>query len=318
MPYVPVGTTTTNPGLQHQASVYYVKKGLDRLMPKLYFVQLGYSVPLPLHSGKVVQMFRFNLPGINTTPAAEGVVPNPVPQSSYTISAVVEQYSDYMSSSTLYDDTDINSEGTNQMVSDLSYRGAVSADTITRIELDSNIAYQVPTLGANLSAADFKYVTALMSGANVMPYGSGDWMAVIHPFLKFDLESDNTAGGFIDAMKYTNGTAVLNGEIGKVGGCRIMMSTNVGTNGATAPNTLYYSYVFGYQAFAVIDLAGRGPSKVTDPKNERFNVKVFNPKDDAADPTHEIGTIAYYRFTYATKLTDPQRMRVILSDASII
>ena len=157
MPAVPVGTTTQNPGLLHQASaIYFVKKGLDRLMPELYFYQLGFNITLPRNVGRTVQMFRFNLPGQNTVPAAEGVNPNPVPQSSYPITSIVEQYSDYMDSSTLYDETDINSIGSAaQMVEDLSFRASLSVDSIVRAELDSNTAYVVPTIGANLSVADF-------------------------------------------------------------------------------------------------------------------------------------------------------------------
>lgn len=319
MPAVPVGTTTQNPGLLHQASaIYFVKKGLDRLMPELYFWQLGYSITMPRNSGRTIQMFRFNLPGQNTVPAAEGVNPNPVPQSSYPITSIVEQYSDYMDSSTLYDETDINSIGAAaQMVEDLSFRAALSVDSITRAELDSNTAYTIPTIGANLTVADFKASRSLMQGSNVRPYGSGDWMAVIHPYVEYDLISDNTAGGFIDALKYTAGTRVLNGEIGKVAGTRIMTSTNVNITGA-APNQLYSAYMFGYQAFAVIPLAGSGPSKVTDPKNQRFKVSVVKPGIGPANPTGEIGTIASYRFVMAAKLTDPQRMRVILCNASLV
>jgi N4-gp56 family major capsid protein len=319
MAAVPVGTTTQNPGLLHQASaIYFVKKGLDRLMPELYFFQLGFKVTLPLHSGRTVQMFRFNLPGANTVPAAEGVNPNPVPQSSYPITAIVEQYSDYMDSSALYDETDINSIGSAaQMVEDLSFRAAISVDAIVRAELDSNTAYTILTLGANLTVADFKASVALMRGSNVRPYGSGDWMAVIHPYVEYDLISDNTAGGFIDCMKYQNGIKLLNGEIGKVAGCRLMTSTNVNITG-TAPNQLFSAYVFGYQAFAVIPLAGKGPSDVTDPKNERFKVSVVKPGIGPANPTGEVGTIASYRFVMATKLTDPQRMRIIQCDASLV
>jgi len=319
MPAVPVGTTTNNPGLLHQASaIYFVKKGLDRLMPELYFWQLGYKVSLPRNVGKTIQMFRFNLPGQNTIPAAEGVNPNPVPQSSYPITSIVEQYSDYMDSSTLYDETDINSIGSAaQMVEDLSFRAALSVDSITRAELDSNTAYTVPTIGANLTTADFKANRALMMGSNVRPFGSGDWMAVIHPYVEYDIISDNTAGGFIDSLKYAQGTKVLNGEIGKVAGTRLMTSTNVNITG-TAPNQLYSAYMFGYQSFCVIPLAGSGPSTVTDPKNQRFKVSVVKPGIGPANPTGEIGTIASYRFVMASKITDPQRMRIITCDASLV
>jgi N4-gp56 family major capsid protein len=316
MAYVPVGASTQNPGLQHQAAVYYDRQGLSRLYPMLQFNRIGYKKTLPLKSGRTIQMYRFNVPGANLTPAAEGIVPNPVPMSSYTISAQVEQYTDFTTTSTLYEETDI-SNTIEEAVATISFRGALTADTITRLEVDSAFPV-VPTVGANLTAADFKIQTTLMAGLNVMPYANGEWMAVVHPYCVYDLMADNTAGGFIDSTKYTNGAAVLNGEIGKIAGCRILRSTNVGNDGTTAPATKYYNYIFGYEAFAVIDLSGRGPKTVVDPANQRFKVEVFSDPKSLADPTGEIGTVIRYRFVYAAKAIDPQRGRIVAADASII
>src|SRR3569833_3033463 len=216
-----------------------------------------------------------------------------------------------MDSTTLNEETDINSIGSAaQMEEELSIRASLSVESIVRAELDSNTAYVVPTIGANLTVADFKANRTLMEGSNVRSYGNGSWMAVVHPYVEYDLMSDNTAGGFIDALKYTQGTRVLNGEIGTVAKCRIMSSTNVNGTG-TALNQLYSAYLFGYQAFAVIPLAGSGPSKVSDPKNERFKVSVVRPGIGPANPTGENSTNTSYRFVMATKLTDPQRMRII-------
>ena len=320
MPGVPVGTTTQNPGLQHYAAqIYYAKKFLDRLEPEFHFWQMGYQMTMPRKSGKTILMFRWNLPGANLTPAAEGVNPNPIPQSNYPISATLEQYSDYMDSSTLYDETNPDSRATAvQMVDDLSFRASLSLDTLVRAELDTNTAYQRPTLGAFLSVNDFKAATAEMKGFNVRPYAGGSFQAIIHPFTEYDIKADNTAGGFLDLTKYTSPEKAMNGEIGMVGGTRIMTSTNVAVTG-TAPGQLFSSYVFGYQAFAVIPLAGSGPSDVQDPQNQKFKVSVRNPEGGTpGNETGEIGTIAYYRFVTAFRITDPQRMRIILSDASLV
>lgn len=318
MAYAPAGSTTQTPSLQHQAGVtFYDRKGLTRLMANFYMLQVGTPKPLPMNSGKTIQMFRFSLPGSNTVPAAEGVIPNPVPQASNVITSTVEQYSDFMSSSALLNDTDINDTAT-QMIEDLSYRAALSADTIFRIEVDSNTSALVPTLGANLSAADFKAQTTLLKGLNVRTYADGNFMSIVHPYVTYDVISDNTAGGFIDASKYTRPDAVLNGELGKLGNCKIMESTNVGTNGAAAPSTLYNSYIFGAESMGQVDLAGRGPDKVVDPANERFKVNVIKGGASAADPTGEIGTYVSYRFVFAAKTLDASRIKIIQSDASLI
>lgn len=325
MAYAPAGTTTQSPGLNHMANViYFARKGLSRLMPNLYFTQVGNPQTLPLKSGRTIQWFRRGLPSVDTTPKADGVIPNPIPQTSNILTSTVEEYGDFMSSSTLFDDTNIDDAEMNGMIDDLSFQAAISADTIARLEVDSNTGSQVDTLGSTLSASDFKAQVAIMKGINVKPYGSsagstgGDFMAIAHPYVEYDLISDNTAGGFIDATKYTNGTAVLNGEIGKIGGCRIMSSTNVGNDGTAAPNTKYFTYIFGDQAFGIVDLAGRGPTKVTDPQNQRFNLMVSKGGPSGFDPTGTIGTYVAYRFVFAAKTFDGNRLKIVKADASLV
>jgi N4-gp56 family major capsid protein len=291
-------------------------------MPMLYFTQVGSPTTIPLKNGRTVQWFRRGLPAPDTSPKADGYIPNPIPQTYNTLTSLVEEYGDFMSSSTLWDETNIDDANVNGMVDDLSYQAAVSADTIARLEVDSNTARIFDTLGATLSANDFKAQVSLLKGINVRPYASGDFMAIAHPYVCYDIIADNTAGGFIDALKYTNGDDVLNGrlngELGKVGGCRIMESTNVGTDGVAAPNTKYYTYIFGNEAFGVVDLAGRGPTKVTDPLNQRFNLWVGKGGPAGWDPTGTIGSYVSYRFVFAAKTLDANRLTIIKADPSLI
>ncbi len=319
MAYAPAGTTTQSPGIAPMNNVtYFARKGLDRLMPNLYFNQVAYPQSLPHKSGRTIQWFRRGLPPADTAPKPDGVIPNPIPQTANVLTSTVEEYGDFMSSSTLWDETNIDDAEANGMVDDLSYQAAISADTISRFEVDSNTNSIVDTLGATLSASDFKAQVSIMKGINVRPYSGGDFMSIVHPYVVYDVISDNTAGGFIDALKYQNGQQVLNGEIGKVGGCRLMESTNVGTDGVAAPNTKYYTYIFGNGAFGVVDLAGRGPSKITDPLNQRFNLWVGKGGPTGWDPTGTIGTYVSYRFVYAAKTFDPNRLRIVKADASLV
>lgn len=319
MAYAPAGTTTQSPGIAPMNNVtYFARKGLDRLMANFYFTQVGNPYPLPMKSGRTIQWFRRGLPPADTAPKSDGVIPNPIPQTANTLTSTVEEYGDFMSSSTLWDETNIDDAEANGMVEDLSYQASISADTIARLEVDSNVNSMVDTLGSTLSAADFKAQVSIMKGINVRPYANGDFMAIVHPYVVYDLIADNTAGGFIDATKYQNGQAVLNGEIGKIGGCRIMESTNVGTDGVAAPNTKYYTYIFGNGAFGIVDLAGRGPTKVTDPMNQRFDLWVGKGGPAGWDPTGTIGTYVSYRFVFAAKTFDGNRLKIVKADASLV
>jgi N4-gp56 family major capsid protein len=210
-----------------------------------------------------------------------------------------------------------------RMVLDLSYRAAGSVDTIIRTEIDSATGAMHATQGVYFSAQDSKAQVALMEGVNVRPrmgdIGVGKYMGICHPYVVYDLISDNTAGGFIDSMKYANGQQVLNGEVGEVGRVRWMTSTNVGSTG-TAPNVQYYSYIFGEGGVGIVDLSGKGPDRIQDPRNERFRVNVIEPGPNPADPVGEIAIYASYRFVFAAKILDATNYRfsIIKSDASLV
>lgn len=319
MAYAPPGSTTQTATLTHLATVYYERKSLDRLTAKFRFAAVCEPHDIPMNSGKTVQMKRYLLPGFNTTPAAEGVIGAPVQQASTTITATVETYNDFMSASTLLVDTDI-SDTKDQMVEDLSYRASGSVDTIIRTELDSVAATLVNTQGAFFSAQDSKAQVALMEGQNIRPRDDGNrYYGVCHPYVVFDLITDNTAGGFIDSLKYQSGMTVLNGEVGEVGRVRWLTSTNVATSGV-APAVLYTAYIIGQGAIGIVNLGGRGPDHVVDPRYERFSINWVQGGPAGFDPTGEIAGYASYRFVFTAKNLDPvvPRYRRIACDASVV
>ena len=321
MPTVPPSNVIGSSGLTHQASVYYDRLGLDKLLPMIQFQQVCESKPLPRNAGRTIQWYRFTAGVANTNPASDGVIGNPLSLASNTVSATVEEYNDHTSSSTLLEETDISPTVEN-MVANMSERGALTADTLARTEADSSVATTgVSTVGAYLSVADYKRNSIALAGLNIRPHTGQDYIVIQHPFVRYDVVSDNTAGGFIDAMKYTAGTQVLNGEIGRAGGCRILETTNVGTSG-TAPSVLYYTYLFGYRPMGCVDLSGSGPSQITDLNNQRFQTLVSKGGPSGFDPAGTTGTYVAYRFVTAFKLlytsNDQYRLKIIKADASLV
>lgn len=325
MAYAPAGNLTTTPTLAHLATVYYERKGLDTLMKRFVFREATVPDIMPLRSGKTMQFYRYSLFGANTTPAAEGAVSAGLPLTTTTISSTLSEYADFVTISTLLNETAIDpiTENASEM---LGYRAGYSADTITRTEFDSNVAsVSLNTLGSTFSANDLRRVTMLMEGADVRPMKGDDFLCIIHPYVLYDLMSDNTAGGFIDVLKYSNPAALVNGmtamsgEAGKMAGCRIIKSTNVGSTG-TAPNTLYYTYIVGKGAVGSIDLAGVGPTNVVDPEKQSFKINVIKGGPQIADPEGMIGSAVSYRFVFGVETLDSTtyRYRIVYSDSSII
>jgi N4-gp56 family major capsid protein len=319
MAYAPASNTTLTPSLTHLATVYYEKKALDQLTKTFQFRQCCMPDILPMRSGKTVQFYRYSLLAANTAPATEGAVGAGIPLTTTTITATVSEYADYITISTLLADTAIDPITENASFN-LGYRAGLTVDTIVRTEFDANVAsVQLATLGTALGAADARRAVALLKGVDVRPMESGEFYMIAHPYVIFDIVSDNTAGGFLDVNKYVSNTAILNNEVGKLGGCRVMESTNVGTTGS-APSTKYYTYVVGQGAVGAIELAGNGPTDVVDPQKQSFNINVIKGGPQIADPAGMIGSAVSYRFVFVAKTLDTStyRYRIILADSSIV
>jgi N4-gp56 family major capsid protein len=151
------------------------------------------------------------------------------------------------------------------------------------------------------------------------PRDSDMFTLIAHPYILYDLKSDNTVGGFTDLMKYANPQAAMSGEVGKFDNARIIASTNVGTSGA-APNVLYNTYLIGHETVGAVELPGNGPDTVTDPGNQSFNVNVVRGGPDKADPEGNIAGFVSYWFTFVAKLlkttNSAERHRRFTADAS--
>jgi N4-gp56 family major capsid protein len=203
----------------------------------------------------------------------------------------------------------------------LGYRAGLSTDTICRIELDTAASStDITPTGSNLTSSDLRRAKALLNGVDVQPKLGEDFLAILHPYVLYDIMSDNSAGGFIDVMRYSQPDVAMTGEVGKIEGCRIVKSTNVKTSSDAAPNTLYSSYVVGEGAMGVVSLGGNGPSNVVDPRKQSFAVNVIPGKPQIADPEGKIGFAVSYRFVFVAKLLDTTtyRYKTIPADPSII
>ncbi len=323
MAYAPASNTTATPSLAHLATVYYERKALDQLTKVFRFKQATVPDIMPLRSGKTIQFYRYGLLAANTTPASEGAVGTGIPLTTTTISATVSEYADYITISALLEETAIDPIVENATFN-LGYRAGLTVDTIVRTEFDANVSsVQLQTQSAALGAIDFRKVAAILEGTDVVPFdsdtwGEGSYIAIAHPYVLFDLMSDNTAGGFIDVGRYADPQAVLNNEAGKIGACRIMKSTNVGSTGAI-PSQKRYVYVVGKGAVGAIDLAGYGPTDVMDPQKQSFKINVIKGGPQIADPEGMIGSAASYRFAFVTKTLDTTnyRYRILLAQTSL-
>lgn len=316
MPASPAGMLTTSPQIGHYPAAYYKRRGLDRLLKRFVFISVCMPDEIPLREGKVIQWYRVDVPAANTQPSPEGNSQNPLAYGTSVVTATVQEYSDHISASTFMTETDISPTAEN-MVDWLSYRAGLSSDTIVRIELDTlPSGNHLSMEGTAFSGADASVARTLLRAVDVegTALDGEEFVGFIHPYIEYDLMADNSAGGWIDAKKYTTPESIINGEVGKIGGVRFVSTTNGGT-ATVGGNTVYNVYIIGTGAIGAVSLAGRGPSKVRNPKAQTFKVKVITGGADKSDPEGKIGTIVSYRFVFAAKLLDTSTYRYYIVDA---
>lgn len=304
------------------ASTFYAREALDQLMAKAQFHRFGKMDDIPRANGVTVQWFRDSLPGTNLTATAEGQSGTGLTGSGSTVTATVSQYSDFMTFSDMLVDTALDNRITAQ-AKNLGYRAAMSVDTIIRNVIDSGALAQTPGASTSLARTDLSQAVHVMQALNIEPLPGG-FQVVCSPYVTYDLVNDTTTGSIQDLKKGNGDTSFMNredrGYVGRYEQYEIWESNNV-TVTAGSPDK-FRTYVFGKGGYGVIDLAGRGPSKIIDPQNQRFKLKMW--KNSGAigpeNPEGKIAGILSYNFVFTAVSLDStnKRMRKIDTESTIV
>jgi N4-gp56 family major capsid protein len=309
----------------HVPTVYYRKKALDSLKKEFLFAEPCEREALPLGSGKRIQWFRRSNNSVNTSNTTEGTVSTGTKGGSATLTADVGQYSDYIAVSDWANDLSFSDEVA--AASDtLGYQAGLSVDTIVRTEIDSIGGTTVITcLGDFFSVTDGHKASTVLKGADVSPMDDGYFYGIMHAYTEYDMVNDPAAGGWLDLQKYTRPEKMDNTNarfIGAAYGVKWFRSNNVKIDTSATPDT-YRSYVFGKGGVGIVDLEGKGPSKVVNPKNEKFAIKTKRGGDSIADPEGVIAGTAAYNFKFCAKVLKtsnetPYRFRVFDNKVSLV
>ena len=161
--------------------------------------------------------------------------------------------------------------------------------------------------GDLITSALVKRAVALLEGGMVPRFGDGFYRCILHPYVKFDFESDAEVGGWIDAQRYAGSTNLFSGEIGKFAGVRFVTSTNarVLASSGTSSIDVYSTTIFGPRFFAIGDFGN----------NETF----VTPPGGHDDPGHQSALITWKGWvdamlvgegTSATNVSPPRYIRL--------
>src|SRR5947209_11521378 len=291
MAYSPASVTTSTSGLNHLASIYYDRLAVDNFKANLPYYEACDKRTLPMRSGKTIQLFGYNLLAANTTPGTEGTVGAGINPTTSIQSTTVQQYFDFMSFSDLLEETAIDPIIENASV-EMGYRAALTVNSLVSAGFDVAVAADASAaidLGDNefFNAAVARQMVMSLRGKNVRPKADCYFYGLIHPFAAYDLINDNTAGGVIDMVKYTEAEQLQRGIQGyrviDVLGCKFMETTTVPTssNFPSSGKTGYSTYVVGKDAVFAVNL---GKTQIPGEKNFNLIARNYQPGSSVADP----------------------------------
>ena len=289
--------TTLLDGLSPEMKTFYDMTLIDEASANLVHDQFGQKRPIPANGGKTIEFRKFAPLAKAITPLTEGVTPDGKSLTVSTITATVSQYGDYITQSDVLELTALDNtiiEATKL----LGKQAGATLDTVVRnaLQAGTNVTY-CPKIGAdgsetavtsraNLDATAqltvdvVQQVVAKLRAQNAPTIG-GDYVAIIHPYVAYDLMRDPE---WIDAHKYAQPDNLYTGEIGKIAGVRFVQTTEAKIyTGSGFPSGLavFSSLFLGDGAYGVTEITGgglqtivkqKGSAGTADPLDQRSSV----------------------------------------------
>ena len=223
--------TVTYANQATQRKTFYNRTLLERLTPKLVFMNHGQKKPMPKNEGDTVDFRRFQRLTPATTPLVEGVTPNGTNITIVNVTATCSQYGDYVTTSDKIDMVGIDPVVT-EIVEVQGEQAAETLDIVVRdvLVLGTNVFYvgggpdRINVAAAHVyDGATARRVRQVMSRNNVKPVpGAGAYIGFIHPDVAYDFKGD---AAWINANQYAATNALFEGEIGKLHGVRYIETT---------------------------------------------------------------------------------------------
>ena len=278
--------TTLLGGLTPEMKTFYDMTLIDEASPNLVHDQFGQKRPIPKNGGKKIEFRKFASLPKALTPLTEGVTPDGKSLTVTTIEAEVSQYGDYITQSDVLELTSIDNTIV-EATKILGRQAGTTLDTITRNILHTATnqwfcpkgdgTAVTTTSGLDntcvLTVDVIKQVVADLK-ANNAPKINGDYVAIIHPYVAYDLMTDPE---WIDAHKYAKPDNLYEGELGKVAGVRFVESSEakVYTGG------MFGTLILADGAYGVTEITGgglqtivkqKGSAGTADPLDQRSSV----------------------------------------------
>lgn len=304
MSFLPPGVT--NGTLAAFPQIAYDRTAIMEWQFNTPFLEEGCDFrPLPRRSGRTLQFYGQQPYVASTTTLSEGI-PGPSLSLSQVFSdSFADEYGDWIGISNVAQQMFL-ADITLDAARNLSYRGALTSNLVA---INAFEAAATATATARIDLQDNEFflsntirkAEAQLVGNAVPVRDGGMYTSFMHPFMTYDMFSDNSAGSAVDTLKRSGeGASVLKGGISRGyqvlewAGCRIIRTQTVPTyaNYPSTGKTGYAAYFIGREAMLASELLGQ---KVPRSPSFRVNVKTFGDNDiDLSNPMLQTRAIVSY------------------------
>lgn len=261
--------TTSSDGLTAEMKQFYDMTLIDEAGPNLIHEQFGQKRPIPKNGGKTIEFRKFDPLPKATQALTEGVTPDGKSLTVKKITADVLQYGDYVTQTDVLELTALDNtilEATKL----LGRQAGATLDTVVRNVLleTGNVTYCPKvengveteillmddlTEGCQLTVDVVMQVVAKLRAQNA-PTINGKYVAIIHPYVAYDLMRDPE---WVGAHKYADPESLYEGEIGELAGVRFVQTTEakitkIGDHG------IFTTLFMGADAYGITEIDGGG------------------------------------------------------------
>lgn len=256
---------------------------------------------LPQNSGKTITWPRYTPQAIGsaTTALTEGTTPTAIDLTETSVTATLAQYGRHTTVSDFLNYTSVDeaasekkdvmathaSEVADTLARELMYTGSTVQYANNRGALASVVAGDV------MNSTETKKAVRTLKKNNAQPYEDGYFIAKVGPDTAYDIMSDSV---WVNAHTYKDGTALYDGEIGKLFQARfIEASSNQKSEASTV--TVFSNFIHGKAAFGAVNLAGQpkaANNAAAGARNMQLIVKMSG-EQDTSNPLNLYFTIGW-------------------------
>lgn len=273
--------------ITREVDAFYSRTLLTRVIPLFVHTRWGQVRDIPRQAGSnTIRFRRYGNLAAATTPLSEGVTPAGKQLSQTVITAVVQQYGDFI---TVTDVVDYESPDPELMIA-AEILGDQAGDTLDQICRDilaagTNVQYangsgsraaidstdkisllEVKMAIRTLKSNNTRKVTTMINptdGYNTTPVNSC-FVGIVSPDTTFDLD---TLDGWTPLEKYSSQMGIMEGEVGKLKEVRFVETTNakVFTGAGASGIDVHATLIFGRDWYGVTRISGEAMKNIVKP-----------------------------------------------------